>query len=465
MTTTTLTNTAGQIEHIDPNQVEFEDNIRTDVHLDPGFLASIREHGVLLPVLARRDPDTGTVYIRDGQRRTLAARDAGQATIPAYLAATSEDRTARITAQLVTNDRREGLGHIDRAAAYQQLTLDGLSVAKIAKATGEDKATVQKSLTVAGSESAKEALARAVSLDRAILIAEFEGDLAAIQDIEEAWEDDLEHTGGRLRHQRALNQRREQIIAGLAADGIPETSRGNAVHFYSLTDAAPDAEERPPLDAVTHQACEGRAVLLHVYGLTEGDYRTEEVCTRPDLHYRRRGYDDPTKHSRPVSEEEAEARKADRRRLIANNKAWDAAEPVRRAWITTLLTRKALPKDAHPFTALTLTRHAFEVANDHGTHTAAFLGLPEHSGWDAIAQTVEKNPARAAHVSLAVALSAREARTSRESWRTPDPGTAAYLTRLEAWGYRLSAVERIAAGHTDEPDTDPVEDDAADAGE
>jgi ParB family chromosome partitioning protein len=72
----TDTATLGTIEHIDPNQIEVETNIRTTVKLDPAFVASIREYGVLTPVGCRRNED-GTVSLRIGQRRVLAAREVG----------------------------------------------------------------------------------------------------------------------------------------------------------------------------------------------------------------------------------------------------------------------------------------------------------------------------------------------------------------------------------------------------
>ena len=70
----TDTATLGTIEHIDPNQIKVETNIRTTVKLDPAFVASIREYGVLTPVGCRRNED-GTVALRIGQRRVLAARE------------------------------------------------------------------------------------------------------------------------------------------------------------------------------------------------------------------------------------------------------------------------------------------------------------------------------------------------------------------------------------------------------
>lgn len=66
------TSTLGTIEHIDFAQIEVETNIRTTVKLEPTFLASIREYGVLTPVGYRRN-EGGTVSVRIGQGGVLAA--------------------------------------------------------------------------------------------------------------------------------------------------------------------------------------------------------------------------------------------------------------------------------------------------------------------------------------------------------------------------------------------------------
>ncbi|RFA06792.1 hypothetical protein B7R21_18245 [Subtercola boreus] len=155
--------------------------------------------------------------------------------------------------------------------------------------------------------------------------------------------------------------------------------------------------------------------------------------------------------ARDISEEEAdaqaEAKRAERRTLIANNKAWDTAETVRKDWITALLTRKKLPTDAAAFVAVTLTRHSYDVAGDNSGSAAVFLGHEGYAAREALAAMVEATPTKAGYVSLAVAVSARENRTSRESWRNPNASDEAYLLQLEKWGHHLTNVGRIAAGH------------------
>src|SRR5439155_15023480 len=100
------------------------------------FLASVREHGVLQPITAVRT-DAG-VEVRDGQRRTLAAREAKLAVIPVYVldGQSTDEKTAtaeRIAHQIVTNDQRAALTDAQRAKGINQMLLAGVSPTKVAR--------------------------------------------------------------------------------------------------------------------------------------------------------------------------------------------------------------------------------------------------------------------------------------------------------------------------------------------
>jgi ParB family chromosome partitioning protein len=123
----TDTQMLGTIEHIDPNQIEVETNIRTVVKIDPALVASIREFGVLEPVVCRRTQD-GTISVRMGQRRVLAAREAERPTVPAYIVEGDDTTVTRLVEQFAENEHRAGLTEPERAAVFQQLAFEGLSV-------------------------------------------------------------------------------------------------------------------------------------------------------------------------------------------------------------------------------------------------------------------------------------------------------------------------------------------------
>jgi ParB family transcriptional regulator, chromosome partitioning protein len=135
MSDLTISSVPGTLEHDDPHALVIGHNVRDDAALDAEFVASIREHGVLQPITAIRTADA--IQVRDGQRRALAARQAGIATVPVYvLAATGDDPTAtaeRVTHQMVTNDQRAALTDAQRVRGINQLLLAGISPAKVAK--------------------------------------------------------------------------------------------------------------------------------------------------------------------------------------------------------------------------------------------------------------------------------------------------------------------------------------------
>src|SRR5690606_15146060 len=111
--------------------------------------SSIRQHGVLVPIIATENAD-GQLEVIDGQRRTIAAVEAGLATVP-VIVTTRTDDTARIIAQLVVNDHRASLTEVEHAAAFKQLALFGVSADAIARKTNVPRKRVELAINVAQS--------------------------------------------------------------------------------------------------------------------------------------------------------------------------------------------------------------------------------------------------------------------------------------------------------------------------
>ena len=103
------------------------------------LVASIREKGILQPVLVRPTPDGYELVA--GERRFRAAEAAGLSAIPAVVRRLS-DREA-LEAALVENVQRADLNAIELAEGYQRLTHDfSLSQEQVAERVGKDRATV-----------------------------------------------------------------------------------------------------------------------------------------------------------------------------------------------------------------------------------------------------------------------------------------------------------------------------------
>lgn len=100
---------------------------------------SIRERGVLQPVLIR--PAGDRYQLVAGERRFLAAQEAGFNTIPAIVRPLT-DRESLLIA-LIENVQRENLNPVDEARAYYRLAAEyGLPHEEIAKRVGKDRSTV-----------------------------------------------------------------------------------------------------------------------------------------------------------------------------------------------------------------------------------------------------------------------------------------------------------------------------------
>ena len=117
----------GTLEHLDPALLDIGDNVRDDAALSKSFIASIAENGVLVPITGVRDPENADVVrVRNGQRRTLAAREVGLRTVPVYVlpagaADASVETIERIVHQIVTNDQKQDLTDAQRARGIQQM--------------------------------------------------------------------------------------------------------------------------------------------------------------------------------------------------------------------------------------------------------------------------------------------------------------------------------------------------------
>lgn len=106
--------------------------------------ASIREHGVLQPIVVRqRAPQHYEIVA--GERRWRAAQKAGLKSIRAVVIEVAEKDV--LTLALVENLQRQDLNPIEEAEAYQRLHEEfGHSQADIAKAVGKDRTTVTNAL-------------------------------------------------------------------------------------------------------------------------------------------------------------------------------------------------------------------------------------------------------------------------------------------------------------------------------
>jgi ParB family chromosome partitioning protein len=109
--------------------------------------ASVREHGVLQPILVRPLEDGGYQLIA-GERRWRASKAAGLDTIPALIEEIDDDTALEIS--IIENLQREDLSPLDEASMYDRMVREhGYSVRRLAQKLGKDKGYLENRLRLA----------------------------------------------------------------------------------------------------------------------------------------------------------------------------------------------------------------------------------------------------------------------------------------------------------------------------
>jgi ParB family transcriptional regulator, chromosome partitioning protein len=127
-----------QINQIDPNPYQPRNNF--DEESLAGLTASIRELGVLQPILVRKMSEDRYAIIA-GERRWRAAKRAGLQFIPVIVRQVNDELILQHA--LVENLHRDDLNPLEEAAAYQQLVEDfDLTQEEVAQKVGKSRSAV-----------------------------------------------------------------------------------------------------------------------------------------------------------------------------------------------------------------------------------------------------------------------------------------------------------------------------------
>jgi ParB family chromosome partitioning protein len=108
--------------------------------------ASIREHGVIQPLIVTRTEGPGAPYtLVAGERRWRAAQLAGLARVPAIIKEVTPQEMLEIA--LVENIQRNDLSPLEEAAAFQQLINEfGLTPDAVAERVGKSRVAIYNTL-------------------------------------------------------------------------------------------------------------------------------------------------------------------------------------------------------------------------------------------------------------------------------------------------------------------------------
>jgi ParB family chromosome partitioning protein len=477
MTTTKIKAAKATTEYdaeLDPAALLLDGNVRTKVNKDAGFAAlaaSVAELGVVQPITVWRPDTTAPMTVLRGQRRTLAALDAGK-DVPGIIITGPEDEAKRISDGLAENLHREDLTAADTAAAVAALFDLKVPAARVAKITGIGRKSVTQARQVAGDPAALEAARKHahLTLDEAAAIAEFADEPEVAEHLAgQAGARNFSHIVQQQRDKRAEKAAAVKLTAKLEADGYTVYQAGDdqGTKLWALTD---DTESKYPqaISEDDHTQCEGRAALII---MRFNGPQWVGRCLKPELHHQVPGMG-MTGGSSGRGGGMNEAQKAERRQVIDNNRAWRSAETVRRAWLADFAHRVKAPADALGWVLECVTRADWKMVDSTWAYNKVgltALGIdaeearkaedrnPEQEdstmGYTSampagkptvLAMLAAAKPAgRGLVIVCALLLGAYEADLSVQTWRSITPSRRAYMERLTAWGYEPSDVERI----------------------
>jgi ParB/RepB/Spo0J family partition protein len=216
------------IDRIEPNpenpRLLFEESALDEL------AASIREHGVLQPILVR--PRGHEQYqLVAGERRWRAARLAGLDTIAALVEDLDDDAALEIA--VIENLQREDLSPLEEAAMYEKMVRDhGYSIRKLAQKLGKDKGYLENRLRLA---DAPEEIRALVSVRKDTLSHAYE--LMKVQDPKKRKRLAAQVASGQL----SLVKLRERIEGRPRREPAPDVETGQATAWPD--DEVPEVPE------------------------------------------------------------------------------------------------------------------------------------------------------------------------------------------------------------------------------
>jgi ParB family chromosome partitioning protein len=142
-----LPGNGSKVLHVDPNLVQPNPH-QPRRNFDPqgikSLAESIKEHGLLQPILVRPGKDGGYQLVA-GERRWRAAKDLGLSHIPIIVKDMGNKQSLSVA--LVENLQREDLNPIEKARAFWELIeVFGLTQEEVGRYTGLDRSTVSNFL-------------------------------------------------------------------------------------------------------------------------------------------------------------------------------------------------------------------------------------------------------------------------------------------------------------------------------
>ena len=422
--------------------VPADDNVRSQVGDIEGLAESIKELGILEPLLVCLIPGTDQAMIMAGERRHAAAQLAGLTHVE-VIVTESIDNDKRFTTMLVENLQREGLSALDLARGFKVLADSGMSQRSIAKKVGVSQAMVSKHLSLLKLPEPALQLVSAgeLSQEDAVTLAGLPTDLrkGVVDDLEDAATTGSPMAASEVAQaihwakQRADEKERlKSRTAQLESDGVA---------FVDYDDVSfMDPKKAPVAVSVIywcrdHRKAPCRAVAVTATGAIV------EVCT------------DPSSHPKPKAEKSPGNRASTKKETPKEQAAREELERLRALLAEASERRVEWLKGVTSTPALTTAAVQIILRCDVQYFDAAAAGVfpgMEHAAPAELAATIttESHARRAifAMAYLAIEELIEPSHSVFEASQRDAEDIQAYLEILTTLGYEVSWIEAKFAG-------------------
>ena len=149
-------NDSFNISNIEPNPYQPRMHIKPEDLIE--LADSIREHGVIQPLIITKDTKSEKYFLIAGERRFRASQLAGLKKVPVVIKESSPQEMLELA--LIENIQREDLNAVEEATAFRQLQDEfGMKQSDIAKKVGLSRVAVTNKIRILGlPEEVKEAI-------------------------------------------------------------------------------------------------------------------------------------------------------------------------------------------------------------------------------------------------------------------------------------------------------------------
>lgn len=466
-----------QVDHLHPH----EKNPRIDAASVTDLVESIREHGIEVPLVAALHPSGVGHVVLAGHRRLTAALQVGLAEVPVQIRDDLTDTRLQLAFMATENMHRDQLTAVEESRLVQDMLDLGMTQAQVAKQTALGKQRVSERVKLSKlAEDAGDKLHRGqITVDDALVIAEYADDPETAQELEEAAGTHMfDFYTSRAKARREASKRvqsakkqakKDNVRIAAEIDDFVSLLELNAEQMWStpeldsLAATDPDDPEWERALAEAHADCPGHCVQIVELGAWAGEstYGCDQVIAQHDV--APGGEDEDEQIARAMEPEPDPLDRFTPEDL--RTMRIDREKKVHTALTTTDLTDWATEEFARRAVVAFDRLESFDHDGEYRAAALAFLGLPADASTPTAITAFRKLPwpARFAFIDLGRAALFHHVPMSKSAhaWMWATTGQQNDVTKLfHAIGAEPSDLEKELRTLRDNPWDEPSTDEA-----